>query len=109
MAQPIKPSFPDRTVIADPLLQGDCQVDTSVLFLAPTLEQPLRAGCSGSDRDPATEQPADSAVANSQQIAVEPPLHAQVPFPSAVGCGRGASHRLLADPDSVGQSKTSAF
>jgi sorbitol/mannitol transport system substrate-binding protein len=35
------------------------------LFLAPALEQPLRAGCSGSDRDPATEQPADSAVANS--------------------------------------------
>jgi hypothetical protein len=49
----------------------------------------------------------DSAVANAKQITVEATLYAQVFVASAVGCGRSSSHRLLADPDSVGKSETS--
>jgi hypothetical protein len=49
----------------------------------------------------------DSAVANTKQFTVEANSYAQVFVASAVGCGRSSPHRLLADPDSVGKSKTS--
>ena len=42
-----------RTILGVRDAVSDCQVDTSVLFPGPaTLEQPLRAGCSGSDAPP---------------------------------------------------------
>ena len=51
----------------------------------------------------------DSAVANTKQFTVEATSYAQVFVASAVGCGCSSPHRLLADPDSVGKSKTSTY
>jgi hypothetical protein len=55
------------------------------------------------------EHSSDSAVANTKQFTVEATSYAQVFVASAVGCGCSSSHRLLADPDSVGKSETSTY
>jgi hypothetical protein len=58
---------------------------------------------------PFDEHSSDSAVANTKQFTVEATSYAQVFVASAVGCGCSSPHRLLADPDSVGKSKTSTY
>jgi hypothetical protein len=58
---------------------------------------------------PFDEHSSDSAVANTKQFTIEGSSYAQVFVASAVGCGCSSSHRLLADPDSVGKSETSTY
>jgi hypothetical protein len=75
--------------------------------LAPSRASLLQINTGTASRSSFDELSCDSAVANTNQITVEAILYAQVFVAFAVSCGRSSSHRLLADPDPVGKSKTS--